>query len=197
MLWNRKLQYRAHKSPCLVLIPSQRNRVTPSRTFLMVHYHIVLPSTPSFSSGPFLHFPTPEPWMYFLFSPVHATYPVHLIHISFHRHQRPTTCKCGSPDEDATDLFGVRLHETQRRLKQNAAVVKTGQSDGLWHHTPMAGSTPTTHDVSEYRHVWATRESLNVAMMPLLPLPRNDVRHDTHRQHFIQATTAIRDGMLR
>jgi len=39
-------------------------------------------------------------------------------------------------------------------------------------------------------------ESLNVAMMPLLPLPRNDVSHDTYRQHFIQGTTAIRDGIL-
>ena len=33
-------------------------------------------------------------------------------------------------------------------------------------------------------------------MMPLLPLPRNDVRHDTYKLHFIQGTTAIRDGIL-
>jgi hypothetical protein len=93
--------------------------------------------------------------MYFIV-PVHATHTVHLIHISFAHHQRPTTCKCGSPDENVTDLSSVRLHETQRLLKQKAAVVKTVQrhsSEGLGHHTPMADTAPATHDASEYRHV--------------------------------------------
>ena len=127
MLWNRKLHYRAHKSPYLVPIRSQRNRVTPSHTFLMVHYHIILHLLLALSNGPFLHFPTLNPCMFFYSPPVHATHPVHLIHISFDHHQRPTTCKCGSPDEDVTDLFSVGLQETQRPLKQKAEVIKRGQ----------------------------------------------------------------------
>jgi len=152
MLWNRKLHYRAHISPRLVPIPSQRHRVTPSHTFLVVHYHIILPSTPSsfkrsfsslhflwsitilsshpllaLSSGPFLHFPTQKTLYVFLFSPVHATHPVYPIHISFDHHERLTTCKCGSPDEDVTDLFSVRMHEKQRPLEQKAALVKSRQ----------------------------------------------------------------------
>jgi len=127
MLWNRKLHYRAHKSPRLVPIPSQRNRVTPSHTFLMVHCHIILPSTPSSFKWSFYSVSHSKTLYVFLFSPVHATHPVHLIHISFDHHQRPATCKCESPDEDFTDLFSVRLYETQWPLKQKAKFVKTGQ----------------------------------------------------------------------
>jgi hypothetical protein len=222
MLWNRKLHYRAHKSPRLVPIPSQRHRVTLSHTFLVVHYHIILPSTPSsfkcsfsllnflwsitilsshlllaLSSGPFLHFPTPKlctfilpracytsrpPHPYFIWSPSEANYMQ--MWISSWRHR---LVQCVPAQKTATS-----------RTKGRSCKIATERhnSEGLGHHTPIAGSSPATHNASEYTHAWATMESLNVAMMPLLPLPRNDVRHDTYRQHFIQGTTAIRDGIL-
>jgi len=112
-----------------------------SLTFLMVHYHIILPYTPSSFKWPFPSLFRSQVLNIFLFSPVHATHPVHLMRIAFDHYQRPTTCKSGSPDEGVTDLFSVRLNESQLPVKQKAAVIKKGQKL-WWHHTPTAGTTP-------------------------------------------------------
>ena len=69
MLWNRKFQYRVHKSPCLVSNLSKRNRVTPSHPFLIVHYHIILSSTPSSFKWSFPSLSHTKHCMYFYSSP--------------------------------------------------------------------------------------------------------------------------------
>jgi len=191
MLWIRKLHYRVHKSPCFVPIPSQKNRVTLSHflwSITILPSHLLL----ALSSGHFLHFSTPKPWIYFYSPPcmLHTPSTSDVLHFITIR---------GQPLANVDLLMKASPTCTVYDCKQKAAVVKTGQKgttagDYNTIH-PRQVVLQSTHDANEYRHVWATRESLNVAMTPLLPLPHNDVRHDTYR-HFIQGTTEIRDGIL-
>jgi hypothetical protein len=80
MLWNTEVDYRVHKSPPLVHITNQINPVhtTPSCLFkiqfiLFIHLGLVLPSG-LFPSG----FPISILYV-FLFYPIRATRPAHLI----------------------------------------------------------------------------------------------------------------------
>ena len=117
MLWIRKLHYRVHKSPCLVPFPSRRNRVTPSHflwSITMLSSHLFL----AISSGPFLHFSAPNPCIYFFSPPcmLHTpstSYVFHLITIRGQPHANVDLL-----------LFNVRLHESQRPLKQRPQLSK-------------------------------------------------------------------------
>ena len=50
ILWSPKVQHHIHKNPSLLLILSQRSPIHVQSYFLRIHFNIILPGTPRFSS---------------------------------------------------------------------------------------------------------------------------------------------------
>ena len=86
IVWNPKVHYRIHKCPPPVLIPYHIDSVhTPTSYFLMIHFNIILPSTPG---SPKYFFPSGFPTKT-LYTPLLSPYVLHVPPSRFSRFYVP------------------------------------------------------------------------------------------------------------